>query len=372
MKVNDQNSLGRILIVDDESMLLDALCDTLRDQGFYVTGFTSAHEALAFLGSNAFDMILSDLNMPDMDGIALLQKVRGIDENMVGIIMTGQGSINTAVDAMKRGAMDYIQKPFKLKAIMPIINRAMALRALKLENIRLDHDLKKRTAELEVVVKDLEAYTSYVSHDLKAPLGFVKNFADMIVDEHSEGLQMGAVKLLSQIKNYTRRMESIIDDLLAFSRSGKDDLDNAEVDMNDLVNMVIDHLQPDKTKYQIRVHDLETAWGDVNLLSQVLVNLISNAIKYSGKKDNPTIEIGCERYEHNTVYYVKDNGAGFKPQNAELIFEAFKRDHYDVEFEGTGIGLAIAKRIVNRHNGQIRADSIPGIGATFYFTLPNA
>lgn len=370
METSTHIALGRILIVDDENVLLDALCDTLRDNGYFTVGFTSASKALKFLSANEFDLILSDLNMPEMDGITFLQRATEIDVDIVGIIMTGQGSINSAVEAMKTGALDYIQKPFKLKAILPILSRAMSLRALKQENVRLNAALKNRTEELEIVVRDLEAFSSYISHDLKGPLGFIRNFAKIVLEEHGESLTPTVEACINKISQFAVQMEGLIEDLLEFSKSGRKALSIAEMDMKLMVDKVIELAQPDTNKYNLVVKDMANGLGDENLILQVLTNLISNAIKYSGKKENPVIEIGSLDQETEIIYYVKDNGAGFELEDSDLLFKAFKRVHDESEFAGTGIGLAIAKRIVNRHNGRIWAEGAKDQGATFYFGLP--
>src|SRR5258708_3461954 len=142
-------SRAKLLIVDDEATLMTALCNTLQDQGYTTTGFTSAKEALTTLRAQEFDLVLTDLMMPEMDGIELLRLAQEIDHNLVGIIMTGHGAIDTAVEAMKTGALDYILKPFKLSAILPVLSRALAVRQLRRENVELAQRVRERTAELE-------------------------------------------------------------------------------------------------------------------------------------------------------------------------------------------------------------------------------
>ncbi|MEY2467024.1 MAG: hypothetical protein QOD03_1545, partial [Verrucomicrobiota bacterium] len=160
----------RILIVDDEAPHMKALCDTLRDCGYETTGFTTGADALAILRGNKFDLLLSDLMMPGINGISLLQAALKIDPNMVGIIMTGQGTIDSAVEAMKTGALDYILKPFKLSVILPVISRALTVQKLRKENTELAQRLSKNAAELEAANKELEAFSYSVSHDLRSPL----------------------------------------------------------------------------------------------------------------------------------------------------------------------------------------------------------
>jgi two-component system sensor histidine kinase/response regulator len=364
---------ARILIVDDEAAQMTALCDTLKDHGYETVGFTAGQTALEALRESQFDLLLADLMMPEMDGLALLHAALQEDDNLAGIIMTGEGTIATAVEAMKAGALDYILKPFKLSVILPVLSRALAIRRLRMENAALEQRVRERTAELVAANNDLEAFSFSVSHDLRAPLRAINGFSQILKDDYSAQMPADAQHLLAMVTENARRMDKLIDDLLRFSRLGRQPLSKQPVNISALVHEVLDELHKEQTDRQVevRVVDLPDAIGDPALLKQVFVNLLSNAFKFTLKEEQPVVEVGCRRQEKEQVYFVKDNGAGFNPQDAERLFGVFQRLHSDREFEGTGVGLSLAQRIIRRHGGSIWAESEVDKGATFYFTLPS-
>lgn len=238
-------------------------------------------------------------------------------------------------------------------------------------NESLEIKVAERTAELLETNQELEAFSYTASHDLKAPLRTMSGFASILMKDYGYKLDDDGRRFLQVISDSSNRMSRLINDLLEFSRLGKQELTKGNVDMDALVEEVLNGLpQSTLPTPQITVGKLNNTLGDAALLKQVWINLITNAIKYSGKKDKPVIEIGFLDNEGEPVYYIKDNGAGFDMKYADNLFTAFKRMHDNAEFEGTGIGLATVHRIIMRHNGQIWAEARPNEGATFYFTLP--
>jgi signal transduction histidine kinase len=363
---------ARLLVVDDEVALLKALCDTLRDQGYETTGFTSGGLALAAMQSAKFDLLLTDLMMPGMDGIALLEAALETDPELVGVIMTGEGTIATAVDAMQKGALDYIRKPFRLTAILPVLSRALAMRRLRLENAKLEQSLREHAAELEAANNDLEAFSFSVSHDLRAPLRAIDGYCGIIEEELGDKLDELSRHLFRVVRDSSQRMGILINDLLAFAHLGRQPLSRQPVSISALVHEVVDELRKEHVQRQIeiRVRDLPDGVGDPALLKQVLVNLLSNAFKFTRKTEAAVVEVGCDQSTGESIYFIRDNGAGFDMRHASKLFEPFHRLHGGKEFEGTGVGLSIVNRVIRKHGGRIWAEAEVDKGATFYFTLP--
>jgi two-component system sensor histidine kinase/response regulator len=362
----------RILVVDDEVAQMTALCDTLREQGYDVVGYGAGKPALAELQRSKFDLLLADLMMPEMDGIALLNAALQAAPDMVGIIMTGAGTVATAVEAMKTGALDYILKPFKLSVILPVISRALAMRRLRLENEELTLRLHERADQLEAANKELEAFSYSVSHDLRAPLRAIDGYCRMIEEDSGDKLDEEGKRLFAVVRASGQKMGQLIDDLLAFSKLGRQHMNASQVDMNALVNEAWKEVQASSPEIaaDFRLQPLPLAWGDRALLKQVWINLLSNAMKYSAKRDKPVVEVGGDAQGSMMSFCVKDNGAGFDMRYADKLFGVFQRLHREEEFSGTGIGLAIVQRVVIRHGGRVWAEGKKDEGAAFFFSLP--
>jgi PAS domain S-box-containing protein len=229
-----------------------------------------------------------------------------------------------------------------------------------------------RTLQLETSNKELEAFSYSVSHDLRTPLRAISGYSIMLKEDYEGKLDAEGDRIIRNIITNAKMMGKLIDDLLSFSRLGKKELTCTLIDMRLLAtNVVNELLQNDLEKdYRININLLSPAEADPGMIKQVLANLVSNAIKYSSKKENPEIEIGSKDEDAQTIYYVKDNGVGFDMAYAGKLFGVFQRLHSQEEFEGTGVGLALVKRIIDKHNGEIWAEGLENIGATFYFSLP--
>lgn len=372
-KLSDESDISaRILIVDDETAQMRALCNTLQDHHYETTGFSVPGDALtAIRQRGGFDLVLSDLMMPEMDGISFLKAALEIDPDLVGIVMTGQGTIDTAVKAMKAGAVDYILKPFKLSAILPVLSRALAIRRLRAENLELTQRVRQHAAELEEANKELESFSYSVSHDLRAPLRAVDGFTSMVLARYAEQMPEDAKRLLRQASSGAKRMGQLIDDLLRFSRLSRQPLSKGRVNISEMVKGIVQELRNEagEREIEVRIGELPDVEGDESLMRQVFVNLLSNAFKFT-RKTKALIEVGCDTSGAENVFFVRDNGAGFDMAYAQKLFSVFQRLHTEDQFEGTGVGLSIVHRIVQRHGGRVWAQAEIGKGATFYVALP--
>jgi len=232
-------------------------------------------------------------------------------------------------------------------------------------NEELEQRVIERTALLEAAVKEMEAFTYTVSHDLRAPLRAMDGYSRILIEDFAPLLPQAGADYLERVRGNAQRMGQLIDDLLSFSRFARHPLQVQTVDMMVLTRHVIDELPAEAATASISLGSLPPCQVDPSLLAQVLVNLIGNAIKYSSKRKQPKIEIGFA----DGAYYIKDNGVGFDMSYADKLFGVFTRLHRAEDFEGTGVGLAIVRRIIERHGGRVWAHAELDQGATFYFTL---
>jgi DNA-binding LacI/PurR family transcriptional regulator/signal transduction histidine kinase len=240
-----------------------------------------------------------------------------------------------------------------------------------LQGSRLLQQVLTRTQQLELANSELEAFSYSVSHDLRAPLRAIDGFSHLLVEEYEALLPKEAQGYLNRIHLNVKRMSDLINDLLAFSHIGRKTLQVENLDMNQLVQEILDNFRADNElkQVEIMVESLPPCRADRSLLKQVWINLISNAIKYSSRRENPRIEIRHIIQHHSIVYLVKDNGVGFDMRYVDKLFGVFQRLHRDDEYEGTGIGLATVRRIIGRHGGTVWAEAELDKGATFYFMI---
>ena len=236
----------------------------------------------------------------------------------------------------------------------------------------IERKVAERTHEVKEANEELDSFAYSVSHDLRAPLQVIKSYSSILTNKYSNTLDDTAKNLLDGINTYSKSMSLIMDNLLNLSRLGKTIPSKKEVNMQKLVEQVITELAPvgGNSHATISFDNLGIAYCDAGLIKQVWINLVSNALKYSGKASHAKIEIGCTQENGKPVYFIQDNGVGFNMKYADKLFGLFNRLHDRTEFEGTGVGLNIAYRIITKHGGKIWALAKENEGATFYFTLP--
>ncbi len=414
-----------LLIVDDYAGNRKLLRAQLESEGHAIVEAANGVEALAALEESAFDAVISDILMPNMDGFRLCREIRSSEKHQAMPLVLYTSTYNSPGDrqlADTVGADCYVLKPAPtaviLKAVEDASTRARSrsyaggpthdeayvlkqynealVRKLEDTNAELTQTLEAlhqahgqilkmnreleervthRTAALNAVNQELEAFSYSVSHDLRAPLRHISAFAHRVMEARDAPLGACQAEDLARIIASTQYMGQLIEDLLSFSRMGKAQMQLSQVDLNTLGQEAIDRLKPECEGRAIEwiKGALPVVWCDSSLLRQVFINLISNAIKYSRPRAPARIEIGCSQSaQGDPVIFVRDNGVGFDMKYADKLFGVFQRLHRADEFEGTGIGLANAQRIVARHGGRIWAESVQGAGTTVSFSLPAA
>jgi signal transduction histidine kinase len=303
-------------------------------------------DGLRLLASREFDAVLLNLDLPDSQGMETFERLRAAVPQVPLIVYSGIHDDETAL-------------------------RALHAAQIQARNVLLEELVRERTAELVVANSEVEAFANSVSHDLRAPLRHIKGFTQMLEEQAGAGLDASAQALLARILRSVEQMRKLIDDLLGFSRLGNCPVSRQPVALGPLVTDVIEELAPEAQGRPVEwcVNGLPSLDADPSLLRVVLVNLLSNALKFTRGRDPARIEVFPAGNHSAPVIAVRDNGIGFAAEDAGRLFGVFQRLHTQSEFEGTGVGLATVKRIITRHGGRIWAEALPGVGATFFFSL---
>lgn len=378
-----------ILLVDDDPANLHALQAVLEplDQNLIVA--SSGTQALRRVLEHDFAVILLDVQMPDMSGIEAAAMIRERERSKTTPIIFLTGVVKTAEMMFKgysAGAVDYLMKPVisgvlrakvevfvELAQVRQSLQQEIAERArIAGEMSKLNMMLEQRNEDLTAANSDLEAFSHSVSHDLRMPLRHIQAYVSMIEESATAKLNADEQRRLRGVREAAQRMSQLIDDLLAFSRIGRAAMRKVAVDLNALVQAVITELQPEvkSRKVEWTLQQLPYISGDRALLHQVFLNLLANAVKYTRTRAEARIQVFAIEQDDEIIVGVKDNGVGFDPTYSDKLFGVFQRLHSATDFEGTGVGLANVRRIVQRHGGRTWADSVPNQGATFYFSLP--
>ncbi len=364
------NTNVRILIIDDDPLILQGTAHVLRSSGYTVSTAATGGEGLRMVREQRPDLVLLDVVLPDINGLEVCRRVKA-DPALAGVYVILISGLRTASDeqaeGLEAGADAYIERP--------ITNRELLARVQALLRIRqTEQDLAHYAAALQRSNEDLQQFAYVISHDLKAPLRVVKGFLTLLQQKTQGQLDEEAEEFLDFATDGTDHMERLINALLEYARVDSRGRDPVPTDAEAVLAGVLQSLALSIEGCDPGVtHDpLPTVLVDPTQLHQLFQNLINNALKFSDGQQPPRVHIGAERQDDGWVFSVEDNGIGIAEKDRTRIFGVFQRLHTDEEYEGTGIGLAICKKIVERHGGRIWVESEVGVGSTFYFTLPEA
>ena len=384
-RINTPNVVGDVaskkrlvLLIEDERTQRVVLRAALERDGFEVEEAEDGVKGLQAFDRVHPDIVLLDVRMPGMDGFAVCSALRRQPGgNRVPILMlTVLNDIESINRAYEVGATDFITKPVAWPVLghrlRYMLRASDAFQDLAKSEAELARRVADRTADLETANRELEAFTYSVSHDLRAPLRAINGFASILSANEMMALSPAGQDLLGRVVANATRMTQLIDDMLEFSRVTRATLKGTNVDLHNLAKQVAEELRDINPAAEVEIGPLPAVNGDRAMLRQVLANLMGNALKYSARKDQPRIEVGATSSEGETIYFVRDNGAGFDMRYAGNMFKLFRRLHRESEFPGTGVGLVIVKRIIERHGGKVWAESTLGEGACFHFTLGKA
>jgi signal transduction histidine kinase len=302
---------------------------------------------------------------PDRDYFIKQARIYGFNEEEY---IKALESVPIVSKAKVKVAMDFLLNMTQL--ISDITYQRLKVKSL---NETLEERVAERTFQLSEANNELDAFSYSVSHDLRSPLRHINGFAEILSKEYSEQLPGDAKKYLNTITDSAKKMGTLIDDLLSFSRTGRSELNKSVFNMNKVIEEALLQIKPSLADRDItwEISHLPEVTGDYNLMRMVWINLLDNAIKYTRTREKAAIRIGSKEETNETIFFIEDNGAGFDMKYAQKLFGVFQRMHSSSEFEGTGIGLANVRRIIVRHGGQTWAEGQPDKGAVFYFSLPN-
>jgi signal transduction histidine kinase len=368
-----------VLVIEDNPEMNRFVRETLASE-YRVEGAANGTEGLVKALALRPDLVMSDVMMPEMSGDAFVRAFRehrDMDSTPV-VLLTARGDDELRVQLLQEGANDYVMKPFSVEELRARVGNLIRARAVLEANRRLNADLRESNARLSALAArlreanhELDAFSYSVSHDLRAPLRAVDGFSAILLSDYGTVLDAEGRGYLERVRSSAARMSALIEDLLELSRISRAPIEQHPVDLATTAREVIDALRSREPSRNVDA-DVEAdlvGLGDPRLLRIVLENLLGNAWKFTSKEPNARITIGKEESATGTVFFVRDNGAGFDMDRVDRLFAPFQRLHSTTDFEGTGVGLATAQRIIARHGGRVWAESSPRGGAVFRFTL---
>ncbi len=383
----------KVLAVDDSLTYLQEVASQLRSDGYEPILARSGEEALELLAVLPVDCILLDVLMPGMSWHDTCRRIKSSPgwRDIPTLMLTAREERADMIEGINSGADDYIPKSSDFEVLKARLRAQLRRKQFEDENRHIREQLlqtefeaaqarasrelaetrARLLADLELKNKELESFSYSVSHDLRAPLRAIDGFSRMLLEGHNQKLDGEGKRLLGVVVENTGRMGQLIDDLLRFSRLGRTSLQQSDIDMPELARSVASELLAScpGRRIELAIGALSSAHGDPSLIRQVFHNLIGNAIKYTRSREVSRIEVTSRSEGNETVYSVVDNGVGFEMEYVDKLFGVFQRLHTSEEFEGTGVGLALVKRIIERHGGRVWAEGKLDVGAKIHFTL---
>lgn len=379
-ELKEQLLKPRILIVDDEPLVTNLFEISLREEGYPVVIATSGKDAVEKFMFGKFNIVITDINMPDMDGITLLNNLKAIKPEIIVIVITGYPSVDSAIESMRVGAYDYITKPIDPNVVINVINRAWDRQSLELQKeelLRRLQDTNLHLAQANEKLKELDTLKSHfistVSHELRTPLTSIKGSIGLILNGVAGNINDKTKEFLDICYKNTDRLIRLINDLLDIQKieAGKFQLNKEEFDLVKLVEESLTSLKHYARDCNVtltgELPKTAYVYADKDRISQVLYNLISNGIKFS---EGGQVTVSIFDNENEVKVTVLDTGIGIPADKQESIFEKFTQIHENTRRKGTGLGLSICKALIGEHKGKIWVESQEGSGSRFYFILP--
>jgi signal transduction histidine kinase len=377
---------AKILVVEDDAGSRLTLCGILEDAGYEVTGVEKGTEALEVIKDGNFNVIITDIKLPDVGGMSVLELAKEINPDVAVVIMTGYASVETAVNAVNEGAYAYFVKPVNMDEMKTAIVNALRQQRLSRENKRLVDDLQlsnkllfEANRQLRAATEAKSIFLAHMSHELRTPLNAVIGFSDLLLGGVAGKINNKQRQCLEDILSSGKHLLSLINDILDLSKveAGKIDIRPESLRLADVVDDAVTTVKPmiDESKHELAIsiaEDLPPVYGDRNRLKQILLNLLSNAIKFT--PDGGKISLETSREDDFCKVSMVDNGIGIRKEDQTCIFEPFTQlDTQPGERkQGTGLGLALTKQLVELLGGKIWVESEYGKGSQFSFTIPLA